>query len=103
MARAHIEALTNPAAANQRLLLVNGLVTPQLVVNAIRKRFPDLRERVPEGTPSQILAPGVHPTGYDDSATREILAKGSGQEWEYTDLETSVADTVQSLLDHGVV
>ena len=103
MARAHVEALTNPAAANQRLLLVNGLVTPQLVVNAIRKHFPDLRERVPEGTPSRTLAPGVHPTRYDENVTRKILAKGSEGKWEYRDLETSVADTVQSLLDHGVV
>ena len=95
--------MTNPAAANQRLLLVNGLITPQLVVNAIRKHFPDLCDRVPEGTPSRVLAPGVHPTGYDDRITREILAKGSGGEWEYMDLETSVADTVQSLLGHGVI
>ena len=78
-------------------------MTPQLVVNAIRKRFPDLRDRVPEGTPSQIRPPGLFPAGCDDSATREILAQGSGGKWEYIDLETSVVDTVQSLLDHGVV
>lgn len=103
VARAHVDALRNPAASNRRVLLTGGLFTPQLVVNAIRKRFPGLRERVPEGTPSQILPLDIHPTGYDDSVSREILGKGGGREWSYVDLETSIGDTVQSMLDRGVV
>lgn len=83
--------------------MVGGLLTPQLVVNAIRKRFPELRDRVPEGTPEQIRPRGVFPDGCDDRVSREILAEGSGGVWEYIDFETSIADTVQSLLDHGVV
>lgn len=104
VARSHVDALKNPAAANQRILLISGLISPQLVVNAIRKRFPALRERVPEGTPSQILPPGVHPTAWDTSASLDILAKGTeGGKWEYKDLETSVVDAVGSMIDHGLI
>ena len=104
VARAHVEALTNPAAASRRILLVGGLITPQLVRNAIRERLPELRERVAEGTPSQVLPPGLHPNGFDLSASLDILDKGAkGGKWEFRDLETTVGDTVRSMIEHGLV
>ncbi|KAE8347605.1 hypothetical protein BDV24DRAFT_170703 [Aspergillus arachidicola] len=65
VARSHVDALTNPAAGGRRILLISGLITPQLVVNIIRKHFPALRDKVPEGKPDQVLPDGVHPTGWD--------------------------------------
>ncbi|CAG8080115.1 unnamed protein product [Penicillium salamii] len=104
VARSHVDALTNKAASNQRILLIAGLISPQLVVNAIRKHFPDLRMRVPEGIPSQILPPGVHPTGWDMRLSVDILAKGAEEgKWEYRDLEDSVVGAVQTMLEHGVI
>lgn len=104
VARSHVDALTNPAAANQRILLIGGLISPQLVVNAIRKNFPALRDRVPEGMPSQILPPGVQPTGWDMGISLGILAKGTNEgKWEYKTLETSVVDTVESIIEHCVI
>lgn len=104
VAQSHVDALTNPAAGSHRILLISGLITPQLVVNIIRKHFPALRDRVPEGNPSQILPEGVHPTGWDMRVSHEILSKGKKDgPWKYIDLEQSVTDTVQSMIDHDVL
>ncbi|KAJ5601197.1 NAD dependent epimerase/dehydratase [Penicillium lagena] len=104
VAQSHVDALENPAAANQRILLVSGLITPQLVVNIIRKNFPALRDRVPEGDPSQILPPGVHPTGFDMRQSLTILANGTKDgKWEYIGLEASVTDAVESMIKNRVI
>ncbi|KAJ6097573.1 NAD dependent epimerase/dehydratase [Penicillium canescens] len=104
VARSHVDALENSAAANQRILLISGIITPQLVVNYIRKNFPELRSRVPEGNPAQILPPGVHPTDWDTGVSLDILAKGTKDgKWEYVDLETSVTDTVKTMIKNRVI
>ncbi|MCJ1420039.1 hypothetical protein MMC32_006395 [Xylographa parallela] len=95
VALAHIRALTTPAASGQRILLVSGLISPQLVINTIRKHFPQLHSRVMEGEPAQILPRGNEPTGWDTSFSTEILG---GKDWKYIGLEESVVDTVRSLL-----
>ncbi|KAL4994237.1 NAD dependent epimerase/dehydratase [Aspergillus recurvatus] len=59
VARSHVGALTNPAAGGQRILLISGLITPQLVVNIIRSHFPEVKDRVSEGNPSRILPDGI--------------------------------------------
>jgi nucleoside-diphosphate-sugar epimerase len=104
VARSHVDALTNVYAGGQRILLISGLISPQLVVNIIRKNFPALRSRVPEGTPSQILPPGVHPTGWDMRLSLDILSKGTKEgNWEYIDLDTSVTDAVRSMIEAKVI
>lgn len=104
VARSHVDALQNPSAANQRILLISGLITPQLVVNSIRKNFPDLANRVPKGNPSQVLPPGVHPTGWDMRVSLGILADGTKEgKWEYIGLETSVIDTIESMMKKNVL
>jgi len=92
---AHILSLSEPKASGQRIILVAGLITPQLVVNLIRKHFPQLHERIEVGNPSQILPVGVQPTGWETSKSFEIFGKG----WEYKGLEESLVDTVTSLLE----
>jgi len=51
VAPAHIIAMTKPEASGQRILQVVSLISPQLIVNIIRKTFPELRSWVMEGTP----------------------------------------------------
>ncbi|KAE8342983.1 hypothetical protein BDV24DRAFT_173377 [Aspergillus arachidicola] len=104
VARSHVDALTNPAAAGRRVLLISKLMTPQLVINIIRKHFPFLIERVPEGNPAQILPDGVHPTGWDTRISQDILAKGAvdGQ-WSFISLEKRVVDTVQFMIDSNII
>lgn len=77
--RSHVDALTNPAARGKRILLISGLITPQLFVNLIRKHFPALREQVPEGKPDQVLPHGVHPTGWDMRVSLDVLSKGTNE------------------------
>ncbi|GKZ33173.1 hypothetical protein AbraIFM66950_002962 [Aspergillus brasiliensis] len=103
VARSHVDALVNPAAGGQRILLVSGLLTPQLVVNSIRKHFPELREKVAAGTPDKVLPEGVHPNGWDMQVSLDVLSKGKGSQWQYIDLEESVRDAVQSMIEHNVL
>lgn len=99
VAHAHVLALTAPGASGKRILLVSGLITPQLVVNTIRKHFPEARGRVSEGSSEQILPKGVDPTGWNVSRSREIF----GNDWSYRGLEESVTDTVRNILAHEKV
>jgi hypothetical protein len=95
VALAHVLSLETPKAANQRIILVSGLITPQLVTNLIHKNFPQLRDRIKEGNPSQILPKGVHPTGWDTSKSFEVFGEG----WGYMELEESLVDTVACILE----
>lgn len=94
VALAHILALTSPAASNKRIILVSGLITPQLVINTIRENFPELTSRVMEGEPSQIFPKGVHPTGWNTTRSFEVF----GPDWGYVGLEKSLIDTIHSIL-----
>ncbi|KND89016.1 putative uncharacterized oxidoreductase [Tolypocladium ophioglossoides CBS 100239] len=94
VAKAHVLAMTAPGASNKRMLLVSGLITPQLVANTIRKNLPELRDRVAEGNPAQIYPTGVNPTGWDVSMSHEVF----GKDWKYRRLEQSVVDTVRDIL-----
>ena len=95
VALAHVLALTEPKASNQRILLVAGLITPQLVINLIRKHFQQLNDRIEVGIPSQILPVGIQPTGWDTSRSFDIF----GKKWQYKGLEESLVDTVTSILE----
>lgn len=104
VARSLVDALENPSAPNHRILLISGLISPQLVANTIRKNFPALANRVPKGNPSQILPPGVHPTGWDMRESLRILADGTKEgKWEYIGLETSVVDFVESMIKNSLI
>lgn len=94
VSRAHVLSLDSPAASNQRVALVDGLVTPQLVVNIIRKNFPELKSKVPEGNPSKIVPDGIELSRWNNEKSYQVFEK----DWTYRDLETSVVDTVKDIL-----
>lgn len=94
VSHAHIRAMNSPATSNQRIILSNGLITPQMVANIIRKNFPQLKDMVPEGDPSQIMPDNIDPTNYSSEKSRRLF----GEDWTYTDVETSVVDTVKDIL-----
>lgn len=75
-------------------MLVSGPVTPQLITNIIRKNFPGLKSRVPEGNPSQTVPDGVQITRCNNIKSYQAF----GKDWTYRDLETSVVDTVKDIL-----
>ncbi len=88
--------MTTERASNKRILLVSGLITPQLVVDTIREHFPELADKVMEGNPSQIYPLGVQPTDWDVRRSHEIF----GSDWAYRSLQESVVDTVKDIIAH---
>ncbi|KAF2821714.1 NAD(P)-binding protein [Ophiobolus disseminans] len=96
VARAHILSMTTSAASNKRILLVSGLVTPQMVINIIRKNFPELHDRVIEGISEKLIPDGVEPTDWDVRRSYEVF----GETWKYIELEKTIVDTVRDVLNH---
>lgn len=96
----HIIALTSPFMANKRNVISSGPLSPQLIVNAIRKNFPELDERLPRGGDQrQVFPKGLHPTPLDNARTLEIFRLTIGQDWKFRTLDESIKGSIQSLLE----
>ncbi|ESZ92585.1 hypothetical protein SBOR_7002 [Sclerotinia borealis F-4128] len=96
----HIIALTSPLMAHKRNIISSGPLSPQLVVNAIRKNFPELEGRLPEGgDEKQVFPKGLHPTPLDHHRSLEIFRQAKGPAWKYKTLDESIVETVKSLLE----
>lgn len=88
VALAHLKAYEIEAAGGQRYL-VGGHFDYQSAVDGIRKNFPELKDRVPAGTP------GAVPETYLPDGSKAIRELGL----KYTPLEVTMKDMVQGLLD----
>jgi hypothetical protein len=64
------------------------------VVDIIRKHFPELKNRVPVGNPTQIVPDGAVISRWNNEKSYKMF----GKDWTYRDLETSVVDTVKDIL-----
>ncbi|APA13259.1 hypothetical protein sscle_10g080290 [Sclerotinia sclerotiorum 1980 UF-70] len=96
----HIIALESPLMANTRNIMYSGPLSPQLIVNAIRKNFPELESRLPKGgDEKQVFPKGLHPTPLNNARSLEIFRQAKGQDWRYRTLEESTVETVKSLLE----
>ncbi|KAL1644939.1 hypothetical protein SLS58_004010 [Diplodia intermedia] len=90
VAEAHLKAYEKEEAAGQRYFITSGTYSNQQVCDVIRKHFPELRNRVPEGTPG---APLADMWGVDNSkAGRELGIK-------FRTLEETIVDNVKNLLE----
>jgi nucleoside-diphosphate-sugar epimerase len=93
VARAHERAMTVAAAGGSRFYVVGGHFSNKRIADAIRRRFPRLAGRLPpEEDTVDDLPDDVYQ--FDNSRSREVLGL------EYTGFEESIADTVQSILEH---
>ncbi|PQE28728.1 hypothetical protein CJF32_00003952 [Rutstroemia sp. NJR-2017a WRK4] len=96
----HVLALTSPLASNKRILTTSGPLSPQLIVNTIRKNFPELESRLPKGGDESLVFPkGLDPTPLNPARSLEIFRDAKGKDWEYRGLEESLTDTVKCILD----
>ncbi|KAI5924588.1 hypothetical protein F4810DRAFT_664293 [Camillea tinctor] len=95
VALAHVRALTQPQAGGNRFYLVSEHFSNKRLAEIIRKSFPSLADRLPSTNVPDDLPDDVYQ--FDTSKSRELLGL------EYTPLEKSVVDTVQSILDSGLV
>ncbi|KAH0369333.1 putative cinnamoyl-CoA reductase, partial [Aureobasidium melanogenum] len=90
VATAHLKAYELPEASNQRFAVSSGNFTYQRVCDIIREKFPELRGKVPEGSPGE-----AYPDFF--SLSNEKARKVLGI--EFIGLEEMVVDTVKSLLE----
>jgi nucleoside-diphosphate-sugar epimerase len=86
---AHLKAYESAEAAGQRYFTVAGGYTYQQVCDIIRKDFPELRSRVPEGNPGEKY-PGVY--GVDNSKAKALGVT-------FRDLQTCIHDQVAEFLE----
>lgn len=90
VALAHLRAFEIPEAGGQRFAVSLGNFTYQQVCDIIRERFPELKEKVPEGTPG---AEAPKSFALDCEKARKVLGI------EFRGLEETVVDSVKSLLE----
>jgi nucleoside-diphosphate-sugar epimerase len=92
VALAHLRAMTVPAAGGHRFYVVGGHFSNAMIAGVVRTSFPQLADRLPPGELVDDLPGDVY--RFDNSKSKKVLGL------EYTELEKSVVDTVQSILDH---
>lgn len=91
VALAHVNAIEKEDAANKRFFTVQGTFSNQLIVDAIRKNFPEYKNELP---PESWKGGGLPTSGYhgvDNTRATKLI----GGKWRI--LEESVVDTVKSL------
>ncbi len=91
VAQAHVRAMATPAAGGKRFYVVAGHFSNKRIADIIRRGRPELAARLP---PADAAADDLPADVYqfDNSRSRELLGL------EYTGLEKSVLDTVDSVL-----
>ncbi|KAK0112804.1 methylglyoxal reductase (NADPH-dependent) gre2 [Cadophora gregata] len=92
LALAHVLALENPEAENQRFLVTAGNYSNAEIAQVIGEEYPEYKERMPVG---EALKPGERPAtgvnGYDNRRSIEILGM------KYRPLRESVVGVVESI------
>lgn len=84
-----------PGARERYLLVGQQLVSPQRMVDVLRKRFPERRDKIQEGHPGEKY-PDMTWT-FDATKARDLL----GRDW--IGFQKSVEESAQAFLDAGVV
>ncbi|KAK4454498.1 putative NADPH-dependent methylglyoxal reductase [Podospora aff. communis PSN243] len=92
VALAHVRALTVPEAGGERFYMVGEFFSNAKIAEIIRREFPQLEERFPPREQVKSDFPEDH-WKFDSSKAARVLGV------EYTSLEKSVRDTVESMLE----
>lgn len=91
VATAHVRALKTPEASGQRFLVSKGNYSNKMILDIIRKDYPQLAEKLPlEGTVEDDTPPNVYRS--DNRKSKDILGLTCRS------LEECVKDTVDSML-----
>lgn len=98
VALAHVRAMTRPDAGGKRFYIVGGHFSNMRIADIVRRSYPQLvkEDKLPEvkmvgGVIVDDLPEDVYQ--FDNSRSRDILGL------EYKDLETSIRDAVDSILE----
>ncbi|KAI0376941.1 ketoreductase [Hypomontagnella monticulosa] len=90
VALAHVRAMTIPEAGGNRFYVVGGNFSNKRIADVIRRTYPGLAARLPEHAQDD-MPDDVY--GFDNTKSKKVLGL------EYTSLDKSIKDTVQSILD----
>jgi dihydroflavonol-4-reductase len=108
----HIRAMTDPAAAGERFLAVNGFLWLEEVARILRERLGPAASKVPKRVAPNLM---IRAIGLFDPAVRSIVddlgqrhtysADKAVRElgWSPRAIEDTIAECAQSLIDRGVV
>ncbi len=91
VAQARLKAYQREEAANERFFVTGGSYSYQMICDILRKKFPEIKDRGPEGKPGRGL--GVDVYKVDNSKARK------GLEITSRSLEECTMDTARSLLE----
>lgn len=92
VAELHVRAFEKAELGGTRLFATGGLYSNKLILDAVRKNFPEFKDKLPaEGAEGGDFPPKDKLHGFDNSVT----TKATGIQW--TPLEKTVVDTVKSL------
>ena len=91
VATAHRLAYEKSEAAGQRYFVTGGPYSYQEICDIVRKHFPEIKDKVPEGKPGSGNG-GVKHYDLDNSKSRKLGV-------EYRSLEQSMIDTTKNLLE----
>jgi nucleoside-diphosphate-sugar epimerase len=91
VAGAHLKAYQKDEAANQRFLVTGGNYGYQMICDILRERFPEIRDKVPEGKPGSGVGADVYKV--DNSKAKRVLDIS-----RFRSLEECIVDTARSLL-----
>ena len=92
VALAHVRAMTVPEAAGKRFYVVGGFFSNHRIAGIVRRRFPQLEDKLPPAEEDEKDDFPKDHWAFDNSQSKEVLGL------EYTGLEKSVVDTVESIL-----
>ena len=92
VAEAHVLALDNPEAANQRFILAAALADSQKIADILRAVVPGANERVPKGTPGKSTFPADQWSA-DNSKVQRVLGL------KFRSAEETFGDSGRQLLE----
>lgn len=86
--------------AQKRNIVSSGPLSPQLVMNAIRKNFPQLDGRLPKGGDENEVYPnGLHSAPLNHARSLVMFREAKGSNWNYRTLDETIKGTADSLLE----
>ncbi len=94
VALAHVRAMAVPEAGGQRFYTIGGYFSNKQLVDIIRASHPELEDKLPPAGAADDIPDDVFQ--FDNSRSKRVLGL------QYTDLATSVKDTVASILASGL-
>lgn len=93
VAKAHLVAFEKPGLKDQRLILNAGRFAAQHIFDVLNENFPELKGKLPVGTPGSGDAIIAQASTIDNTLTKEILG------FPLIELQKTVVDSVQQILD----